>query len=272
MNIRRAAAILLATVLALALTGSPAAAQTAGSRWAPAGQASIYPGVQSVSESGQCTAAFVFHDDHDVYIAQAAHCTGTGRADETNGCRTGVLPLGTEVRIGGASLPGRVVYNSWLTMQAVGETDGNVCLGNDFALVRIDRADHARVNPSVPFFGGPTGIDPDTRTLEPVYGYGNSGLRGGIQALSPKAGVATGDQLGGWNHDVYTVSPGVPGDSGSAYLGPTGGALGVLSTFSLTLSNQVTDLSRALAYMKTHTDHLDGVRLALGTEPFSPIF
>jgi hypothetical protein len=36
----------------------------------------------------------------------------------------------------------------------------------------------------------------------------------------------------------------------------------------VTLSNQVSDLSRTLQYMREHSD-LDAVTLAKGTEPFS---
>ncbi len=270
MKLSRTAAIVVISLLAVTSLSGQAGAQISAPKWASAAQAPVHPGVQTNSASGQCTANFVFYDGADIFIGQAAHCTGKGAASDTNGCTTGVLPLGTRVEIGGASTPGQVVYNSWITMQDVGEKDESVCYGNDFALVRVDPVDHARINPSIPFWGGPSGLDPATNALETVYAYGNSGLRGGITALSPKIGFATGDQLGGWSHDVYAITPGIPGDSGSAFLGSNGGALGVLSTFSLTLSNQVSDLSRALTYMRDHTD-LDDVRLANGTEPFSPL-
>ena len=266
----RFAAVVVISLLAIALTGGQASAQVSTPKWAPAASAPVHPGVQTISPSGQCTANFVFYDGVDIFIGQAAHCTSTGTLTDTNGCATRSLPLGTLVEVGGASRPGQLAYNSWLTMHGVGEKNDSVCHGNDFALVRIDPADHARVNPSIPFWGGPQGLDSSSNALETVYAYGNSGLRGGIAALSPKVGFATGDRLDGWSHDVYAITPGISGDSGSAFLGSNGGALGVLSTVSLTLSNQVSDLSRALSYMKDHTDH-DNVRLANGTEPFSPL-
>lgn len=266
----RVAAVAVISVLAIAWSGGQARAQVSTPKWAPAASAPVHPGVQTISPSGQCTANFVFFDGVDIFIGQAAHCTSTGSVTDTNGCETGSLPLGTPVQVGGASRPGQLAYNSWLSMRAAGERDDNACQGNDFALVRIDPADHARVNPSIPFWGGPSGLDSSTNALETVYAYGNSGLRGGIAALSPKVGFATGDQLDGWSHDVYAITPGISGDSGSAFLGSNGGALGVLSTVSLTLSNQVSNVGRALQYMKDHTE-LDQVRLANGTEPFSPI-
>jgi hypothetical protein len=246
---------------------------TTTQQWAPAATATIHPGVQTRTDGGQCTANFVFFDSLDnVYIGQAAHCSGTGGSTETNGCETGVLPLGTQVQVGGASQPGEIVYNSWVAMQQAHEGNLSTCLGNDFALVKLHASDIAKVNPSVPFWGGPTGgFDSSTSLGDQVYGYGNSSLRGGITALSPKVGIATGDSNNGWTHDVYTVTPGIPGDSGSAYLGSSGGALGVLSTLALPdASNQVSDLSRAMAYMYAHTA-LDSVQLAEGTETFAPL-
>ena len=238
--------------------------------WAPAATASIHPGVQTVTDGAQCTANFVFYDDAHVYLGQAAHCSGTGAATETDGCDSASLPLGTEVEIDGATQPGVLVYNSWITMQALGESDANTCAYNDLALIQIDPADVGRVNPSIPYWGGPTGLDTDgTAVFDTVLSYGNSSLRFGVSTLSPKRGVSIGDQGDGWSHDVYTVTPGIPGDSGSAFLDDAGRALGVLSTVQLAPlagSNGVGDLSHELAYLASHTSF--AVQLALGTEPF----
>src|SRR5215207_11689545 len=88
--------------------------------WAPAATAAITPGVQTnTAGSGQCTANFVFTDAAgNVYLGQAAHCSGTGAATDTNGCDAGTLPLGTPVEVNGASQPGSLAYSSWITMQA----------------------------------------------------------------------------------------------------------------------------------------------------------
>ena len=265
----RAAAFVV--VLLSAVAAAPAA--QAAPDWAPAGSATIHPGVQTVTDGAQCTANFVFFDGSTIYIGQAAHCSSTGASTDTDGCEADVLPLGTQVNIQGASRPGTLAYNSWNAMQAAGEADEATCLGNDFALVRLDAADHGNVNPSVPFWGGPHGLDGSSALGEDVFSYGNSGLRLGLAPLSPKTGVATGQDTGGWSHNVYTVSPGIPGDSGSAYLGSDGGALGVLSTIELlprAASNNVSDLSRGLDYMRSHSS-FGAVQLADGTEPFAPL-
>lgn len=137
---------------------APGGSVAAEPQWAPAGTATIHPGVQTVTGGGQCTANFVFSDAADsVYLGQAAHCSATGDATETDGCLAGSLPLGTPVEIQGASQPGTMVYNSWIAMQAAGETDADTCQFNDFALVRVHPSDVGRVNPSIPHWGARQG-------------------------------------------------------------------------------------------------------------------
>jgi len=255
----------MAVAGALAVAGSAAAAPT----WAPAGSATIHPGVQTLTDGAQCTANFVFYDAAEIYIGQAAHCSGTGGSTETNGCDAGSLPIGTPVEVDGASRPGTLAYNSWITMQAQGETDADTCQYNDLALVRLDPADHGKVNPSIPFWGGPTGITDTVAANSKVLSYGNSSLRAGITQLSPKEGISLGQDSGGWNHSVLTLTPGIPGDSGSAFVDKRGRAFGVLSTLQLLPlagSNGVGDLSRELAYMRSHGG--PDATLANGTEAF----
>lgn len=258
-------------VLAISLTlGAGLLPQTAASAWAPASEATVHPGVQLFSDGAQCTANFVFEGSSGVYLGQAAHCSGTGAATETDGCTSDSLPIGTPVEVTGASRPGTLAYNSWLTMQARGETDSNACAYNDFALVRIDPADVGRVNPSVPGFGGPTGVGTVAALGSTVYSYGNSSLRAGVTQLSPKQGILIQNEGNGWSHAVMTVTPGIPGDSGSGFLNDSGQAIGVLSTLQLaplTGSNGVGDLGKELAYMRAHSSFAD-VQLAPGTQPF----
>jgi hypothetical protein len=245
-------------------------APASASAWAPASSATVHPGVQTVTSGGQCTSNFVFQQGSDVFLGQAAHCSSTGGSTETNGCDSGSQPIGTPVEIMGASKPGTMVYNSWLTMQAKGETNPDTCAFNDLALVKIDPADVGKVNPSVPGFGGPTGVG-GANNGETVYSYGNSSLRGGVTALSPKQGIVVGQQGNGWSRDVYTVTPGIPGDSGSGFLNSTGKAFGVLSTVQLAPlagSNGVGDIGKEIAYMQANSS-FSGAQLVPGTEPFN---
>ncbi|MCU1498030.1 MAG: hypothetical protein JWM47_1983 [Acidimicrobiales bacterium] len=263
-----AACAVLAFVAASFASTPPAAAAT----WAPAATATVRPGVQTYTEGAQCTANFVFTYQARVFIGQAAHCAGLGAATETDGCLAASHPLGTPVEVTGATRPGTLVYSSWLSMQAAGETDPDTCAYNDFALVELDPADHGRVNPSVPSFGGPTGLGGATTVGERVYTYGNSSLRFGVAVLSPKTGVSLGDDGNGWTHVVYSATPGVPGDSGSGLLNAKGQAIGVLSTVALAPlagSNNFSDLARTMAYARTHSPFAT-LALANGTEAFKP--
>jgi hypothetical protein len=263
----------LIAAAAVAAISALAIAPSAASAWAPAGTATIHPGVQVFTNGAQCTANFVFQDASNVYLGQAAHCSGTGGNTETNGCTSGSLPIGTPVDVTGASHPGVLAYNSWLTMQSNGEADDNTCAFNDLALIRLDPADVANVNPSVPSLGGPTGVGTWGAAGSKVYTYGNSELRGGVTQLSPKQGVVVDNTGGGWSHDVYTVTPGIPGDSGSGFMSDTGGAIGVLSTVQiapLAASNGVGDLPNEIAYMHANGSGFSGVNLVPGTEPFNP--
>jgi hypothetical protein len=264
---RRLPLWIAAVALAIALVAPSAAAA-----WAPAGQAAIHPGVQTFTQGAQCTSNFVFTDNSDVYLGQAAHCSGTGGQTETDGCDSGSLPVGTSVDVTGASRPGTMVYNSWRTMQANGEANPDTCAYNDLALIQLDPADVGKVNPSVPGFGGPTGVGGAGGLGSTVYTYGNSELRGGVTKLSPKQGTVVQNQGGGWSHDVYTVTPGIPGDSGSGFMNGSGQAIGVLSTVQLAPlagSNGVGDLGKELAYLHANSS-FSGVQLAPGTQPFEP--
>lgn len=279
------AALSSAALGAALATAAPATAATA-STWAPADTAQIHPGTMMYTDGAQCTANFVYTDSSaNVYVGYAAHCAGTGSSTDTDGCKTDSLPLGTKVTFNeGGSLvdegtqvgSGTLVYSSWLTEKKLGTTDPNTCAYNDLALVKVDAQDVSKVNPSVPFWGGPTGIDTDgTAAGDDVYTYGNSSLRGGVSALSPHQGKSVGDDPadGGWSHPVYTVTPGIPGDSGSGFMSADGKALGVLSTVAiapLAGSNGVGDLAKELAFAQQNSG-ISGLQLVNGTEPFTPV-
>jgi hypothetical protein len=241
------------------------------SAWAPAGSAPVHPGVQTFTQGAQCTSNFVFQEGSTVYLGQAAHCSGTGEATETDGCTSASLPLGTAVEVKGAGQKGTLAYNSWLAMQAAGENDPDTCAYNDLALVRLDPADVGRVNPSVPGYGGPTGVGTVGDLGSTVFSYGNSELRLGITKLSPKQGTVIQNEGGGWSHIVVTLTPGVPGDSGSGFMNEVGQAFGVLSTLQLAPlagTNGVGDLQRELAYARSHG--FPNLQLVNGTQPFKP--
>lgn len=261
------------------LAASPAAA---ASRWAPADRATITPGVQMYTKGGQCTANFVFTDaKRRVYVGYAAHCAGKGEATDTNGCKARSQPLGTRVRFarGGTAAGagetvgrGRLVYSSWRAMRKAGlPKNSNACAANDFALVQVGRKHVRKVNPSVPTFGGPTGLGPAPANGAQVYTYGQSSLRPG-EVLSPKTGLSLGATYGRWGFNAYTVTPGIPGDSGSGFLDDQGRAVGTLSTVAIAPapgSNGLGSLTRELRYAKRHAG-IRKLRLVTGTKRFDP--
>ncbi|MDQ6641466.1 MAG: hypothetical protein M3Y66_03115 [Actinomycetota bacterium] len=266
--------------------GATAGAASAAPQWAPAATAKIHPGSMMYTNGAQCTANFVYTDTAgNVYVGYAAHCAGTGTSTDTNGCKTNSVPLGTKVDFsndGNLASEGTVVghgtlaYSSWITEHQLGTTDANTCAYNDLALVKVDAADVSKVNPSVPFWGGPTGIDTNgTAAGDRVWTYGNSSLRAGLSPLSPHTGVSLGDSAadGGWSHPLYTVTPGIPGDSGSGFMTGGGKAVGVLSTLGLAplpASNNIGDLAKELAFAQAHSGFA-GLQLVNGTVPFNPI-
>ena len=272
------------SLLVAAVLVAPAPTQAAQARgWAPAGKAKIRPGVQMFTKGAQCTGNFVFTDAVGrVYVGYAAHCAGRGEATDTDGCSTGSQPVGTRVRFAeGATLVtsgttvgrGTLVYSSWIEMRRRPLTSPDACAANDFALVRVDADDVSKVNPSVPFWGGPVGLSKDGAPQgSQVFSYGQSSLRP-TTGLSPKTGVSLGRTHGGWGWDVYTATPGIPGDSGSGFLDAEGRAVGTLSTVAiapLAGSNGLGDLEHELAYARA-TAGIDGLRLVPGTEPFTPV-
>jgi len=276
--------VLMALLAGAALMFAPTSAearQTGSGKWAPVDTAKLHPGVQAYTRGAQCTSNFVFADAAGhVYLGYAAHCAGKGEATDTNGCNTKSHPLGTPVRFadggnlasGGTTLGrGRLAYSSWLAMHQDGGVGNNACAANDLALVRIAHKDADSVNPSVPMWGGPVGLsDQGAPQGSQVYSYGNSSLRP-TTALSPKTGASLGSTSGGWGWDVYTATPGIPGDSGSGFLDENGRAFGTLSTVAiapLAGSNGLGDLQKELAYAQQHSG-IAGLHLVKGTEPFT---
>lgn len=275
---RRTVALGVPLALGLLLPAGPARADAGGTpepRFGPV-SSGIFPGVQTRTEKTFCTVNFVFTDARaNVYFGQSAHCARTAlvqEAAEPNGCTFGSRPLGTRVTFVDSRVTGTLAYSSWLAMQKVKETDRFACADNDFALVKVPRFAHKQVNPSMPLFGGPTGLNTTgTQAGDTVVGYGNSPTRQDLSDLKPKQSVSTGTVDDGWAHLLYSATPGIPGDSGGPYLDSQGRALGSLSRMVLGPSpaaNSITDINRALAYARKHSG-IKGLRLAQGTEKFN---
>ena len=104
-----------------------------------------------------------------------------------------------------------------------------------------------------------------------VYTYGNSSLRGGITQLSPKNGLLVEATPGGWSYTVYTVTPGIPGDSGSAFLNATrpGPRHAEHGRDRAAARGQRRRRHRQRARLRPQP-RLRGLQLVNGTEPFKP--
>ncbi|MEJ8281440.1 serine protease [Pseudonocardia spirodelae] len=292
---RRIAGIAAAAGIAVtaALT-APAAAGTAVAAPVAAPAGAIGPGVQIATPvtggAELCTANFLYtpaagQDGHEdghgaehqsapsgtLYLGAAAHCmAGEDAMSSVDGCREPVMPEGIEVGIrgrDGRNYTGRVAYNSWAVMQDRGERDPQLCLYNDLSLIRLPPEAAAVADPTVPGFGGPTGLDTDGTTEgEKVYSFQPNQL----VATPYKQGLSLGQPEGPRTHVVATTPPGVPGDSGSGYLDARGRAFGLLSSLMLpTNTNGVTDVARALAYAAEHGE-VGRLDVVPGRVPFSP--
>ena len=205
-----------------------------------------------------------------VFLTYAARCTSSSDASGgIDGCTEPALPLGTPVtvfRTDGSPTLGSLAYSSWLAMQEIGETDPDLCLHNDLALVALDpwrrRLRSTRRSRSS---AGRRGSTDGTQVGELVFGFASRTRR-------PRPPARQGITLGGSlrNHDVVMVPPPVEGDSGSGYLDAGGRAVGLLSSgVVLPVAgrpadvNGVSDLAAALAYASEHGE-LGRVELVAG--------
>lgn len=258
--------VILVALAGLLLLVTPVAA-TAAPAWAPAATATIRPGAATLTGNAICTANFVFSDGAgNVYLGQAAHCSSSNDAGSLDGCLNDSLPLGTPVRVAGATRAGTLAYNSWIAMDERNETDINHCLYNDFALVKLDPADHGLVNPSLRFSGGPTGLVQNVVDDSRVFGFGSNISDTGVRPHA-KNGTSLRQGAGGLAHVVRLGPPGISGDSGSGLVDEQGRAFGVLSTYSPRRQlNGAGNLSRMLDYMRG--SGFPDVTLAHGTEQF----
>ena len=240
---------------------------SAPATWASPDAAKIRPGIQVISSAGQCTSNFVYtsRDNKTAYIGIAAHCV-TGSK------------VGDEVDIGPGVARGTIAYSSWYMTghsdpgpggseagaSCSKEKDASTCNYNDFVLVAIAASDRASVSPSMMHFGGPTALAASgaVQMLDKVLTYGNSGLRGGVDQASWKEGYVA-DHSDSWTVSVDTVTPGIPGDSGSGVMTGDGKALGIFVTLNGDGSGGVTVLDKAIAWAATH----GGPDVQLATAP-----
>lgn len=246
--------------------GSVAVALAAGVSTPGQGAETIRPGAPTLIGDVSCVAGFFFTDRAgEIYVSTPASC-GAPSDDATNGCSSRVLPLETPVKVGG-SVTGALAYSSWITMREIEEKDAEACANNDFALVRLPVEAHDAVDPTVPQFGGPTGLRSSPGVSgEALRAYSQGVVTGDVEAARPRHGVLLAAEPGGWRYATYFATPGVFGDAGAGVLDAQGRALGVINSLSVAPfpgSNGVVDQARMLAYAQKHSG-IKGLRLLPG--------
>jgi hypothetical protein len=161
----------------------------------------IRPGAWIIAPSG-CTTNFVFGSARDYFIGTAGHCA----------------EVGDEVTL--IAAPG-VLMNIGRTVKSV-----NQGIGNDFALIDVRPSMEQYVNPSMTYFGGPTGAgSPQPNDVVEHAGHGLVIGTGG----TPRAGVVVYRGNGDGGDAFAWVGAASPGDSGSAVRLANGQAAGDLT-------------------------------------------
>lgn len=176
----------------------------------PAAVGLAYPGIRpgqwllSLDTDGigfaWCTANYVFKKRSTFGLGTAGHCAAKDALSGFPDVTAYVVPPPSSGKLPGIYHIGRFVLSH----------DNGV--GDDFAMIAIYSQFNSWMNPTMPVWGGPTGVKRDTApTVVEHFGHGTAVGTGG----TPRAGVAPiWDARGGDAFAWYGV--GAPGDSGSA--------------------------------------------------------
>lgn len=216
-------------LLAVPLTGLLAGAQasegtTDGMDWASQDLASIYPGA---SLGGYCTFNFLFTDDAgSAYIGTAGHCT------DGPGERVHLGVTGGEI--------GTVVVDS--------DTSSEMADAADFSLIRLDDDRIDEANPTVPTWGGPTGVLTAASAYPgmPVGFHGYGLVFEFLEPTRSRAGFLVSMSPTQYDSDM----PAVNGDSGAPIVGLDDGlAIGVVSHYGIFDVPPTTDEGPTIAFV-----------------------
>jgi hypothetical protein len=163
----------------------------------------IRPGAWIIAPAG-CTTNFVFGSRRNYFIGTAGHCAKVGQ----------------QVTL--VAAPG-VLMNIGRVVKSV-----NRGIGNDFALIDVRPQMEKHVNPSMTYFGGPTGAR--APRVGDVVEHAGHGLVIGTGG-TPRAGVVVyrGSGARGKGSAYSWVGASSPGDSGSAVRAAGGAAVGNLT-------------------------------------------
>lgn len=174
----------------------------------------IQPGAQMTNG---CTMNFIFRDAQgNLYLGTAGHCTGGV------GSTIGIVGVGNNVAT--------VVYDGY---------PGPI----DFALARISPAFHARVDPTMCHWGGPSAVNDAPQRGQTTHIYGFGSIYGQGPETRPRPGVV----YSAGSSEVTYIGAAQPGDSGSPLVSGDGKALGVHVRSSLSVGSIRVDPSQKFA-------------------------
>ncbi|GAA2071541.1 hypothetical protein [Actinomadura alba] len=168
---------------------------------------------------GWCTANFVFKKSAAWGLGTAGHCGKNGQLVSAY-----VVPPPTS-----GSLPGLYVIGKI----SVSHDNG---IGDDFAMIDIFPEFASWMNPTMPVWGGPSGVYTGSQVGLPVkhFGHGTAFGAGG----TPRVGAAIRWDIK--NGDGFSwVSAASPGDSGSGVLAVLGEAAGDLTHLAVDIEGNV---------------------------------
>lgn len=251
-----ALSVVAATVTVLGPTG-PASAASAGR---------IGPGTEATTAGRACTVNFVFRDSRErVFVGYAASCATRTPVATANTCTARSLPMGTRVRFADRGRTvgyGELRYSSVRALRRAGVTDAATCAANDFALVELRGAVKRRVDASVPYWGGPSGLGALPTAGTTVFGLARPSA--GARTL-PRAGQVL--TAGRSTAEVMTPLPSTRAARGSGFLDGTGRAVGILTASTADGENTVVSLKRAVAFARDHG--MTGLRVVHGQDRFT---
>lgn len=168
---------------------------------------------------GWCSANFVFRKGSAWGLGTAGHCGTTGQPVSAY-----VVPPLTSGRLPGLYVIGKI---------GVSHNNG---IGDDFAMINIDPEFASWMNPTMPVWGGPSGIYRGAQVGLPVKHFGH-GLVFGAGG-TPRAGVAIRWDIN--RGDGFSwASPAAQGDSGSGVLTLGGEAAGDLTHIVVDVEGQI---------------------------------
>lgn len=258
-----AAATAVVTALAGVLVAVVLPVAPASGWPAPPPDRTISPGDQVVTAGRSCSAGFVFRRGHRTYISYPASCALVPGSAPVASCHARALRPGTRVTFvdrGRTIGVGRLAWTSVRAMRRAGTSDHRTCAGIDFALVRVVGRSLSKVDPDLPFWGGPTRMGPLPRERALLFGFTRDTAR---QRPHPAGSLVlrqTSQRL------VLSGLWPVPAVRGAGLVDGRGRAVAMVTGVGADGRAVAVGLAGAVGWVREHG--AKGLRLVPGTEPF----